>query len=353
MTGPDPAPAGNVAGVTSPTAPAPASVTADGFRAALAAVEEQIGRVIVGHREVVRQVLTGLFTGGHVLLEGVPGVGKTRMAVALSRSLGLGFQRIQFTPDLMPADITGTTIVAEDPATGRRDFRFQAGPVFTQLLLADEINRATPKTQSALLEAMAEGNVTVARDTHRLPEPFFVLATQNPLEMEGTYPLPEAQLDRFAYKVLLAGPQLAELTAILGATTGTASAEASPVLAAGDIAALRRLVRQVPAASHVVGYAGRLVLATHPGSPYAPPTVKRHVRGGAGPRGGQAILLGAKVSALRAGRSHVDFSDVRSQVLPALRHRLMMSFAARAEDRSPDSVLSDVLAAVPEEERSA
>jgi MoxR-like ATPase len=327
--------------------PTSIEAAAEQFRAAVAAVEQQVGRVIIGYRGVLRQVLVGLFTGGHVLLEGVPGLGKTRLAVALARSLSLGFQRIQFTPDLMPADITGTTIVTEDEH-GRRRFEFQQGPVFTQLLLADEINRATPKTQSALLEAMAEGTVSVSRTTHRLPQPFFVLATQNPLEMEGTYPLPEAQLDRFAYKVLLEPPALEDLTAILGATTGAEAATAEPVLDAERIETFRRLVRQVPAARHVTEYAGKLTLATQPGSPYAPETVRRHVRAGAGPRGAQSVMLGAKVAAVLAGRLHVDFADVRAQAAAALRHRLVLGFAARAEGRSADSLLADVLAAVPE-----
>jgi len=317
------------------------------FRRSLAAVEDQIARVIVGHRTVVRQVLAGMFTGGHVLLEGVPGLGKTRLAKTLADALRLSFQRIQFTPDLMPADITGTNIVAEDEH-GKRTFQFQQGPIFAQLLLADEINRATPKTQSALLEAMGENTVSAARNTYRLPSPFFVIATQNPLEMEGTYPLPEAQLDRFAYKVLLEAPHLDELAAILNATTGSASAKAEPVLDAAGIERMRTLVRLVPASSAVVAYTARLVLATQPTSEFAPPAVKKHLRCGAGPRGAQAVLLGAKMSALADGRFAVDFSDVRSQFLCALRHRVILGFQARAEERTPDALLSEVLAAVPE-----
>jgi MoxR-like ATPase len=322
------------------------SAVAD-FRRTLAAVQAEIGKVVVGHREVIRQVVVGLFTGGHVLLEGVPGLGKTRLAVGLAGSLNLSFQRIQFTPDLMPADITGTTIVAEDEH-GRRSFRFQEGPIFANVILADEINRATPKTQSALLEAMAEGQVSAARQTYKLPAPFFVVATQNPLEMEGTYPLPEAQLDRFAYKILLNPPQLSELTGILNATTGAAAPTVQPLLNAPAIEAAKGLVRQVPAASNVVEYVGRLVLATHPGSPFAPPTVNAHVRCGASPRGAQAVLLGAKVLALADGRLAVDFPDVKAQVLPALRHRLILGFQARADGVGPDDVLAEVINAVPE-----
>jgi len=319
----------------------------ESFRQAYDAIFRQIGRVIVGHREAVEQVLTCLLSDGHVLLEGVPGIGKTLLVRTLGDVLALSFSRIQFTPDLMPADITGTNIVATDESGSKR-FEFQPGPVFANLVLADEINRATPKTQSAVLEAMQEQTVSVARTTHRLPRPFFVLATQNPLEMEGTYPLPEAQLDRFLYKVLVGVPPAEDLVTILDRTTGADSPRAEAVADGQQIERMRSTVRRVAAASAVRQYIARVVQATHPKSPGAPSAAARYVRYGASPRGGQAMMLGAKVRALCRGRAHVAFDDVRAVVCPSLRHRLILSFEGQAEGIDPDEIVRQVVASVPE-----
>jgi MoxR-like ATPase len=316
------------------------------FAATVAALREQVHRVIVGHEPVVDQTLVALLAGGHVLLEGVPGLGKTLLVRTLADALDLQFSRIQFTPDLMPADITGTNIVAE--TDGRRQFEFAPGPIFGNLLLADEINRATPKTQSAVLEAMQEQAVTVARQRHPLAAPFMVLATQNPLEMEGTYPLPEAQLDRFAFKVLLEGPGEDELVAILDRTTGSHAPAPEKVADGGRIEAMKALARQVPAAEEVTRYAGRLVLATHPASEAAPESVRRYVRYGASPRAAQTILLSAKVAALADGRFNVSFADLRRYAAPAIRHRVILNFDGQAEGIQPDQIVADVLDAVPE-----
>ncbi|MBI3998354.1 MAG: AAA family ATPase, partial [Armatimonadetes bacterium] len=294
-----------------------------------------------GQREVVDQVLTALVAGGHVLLEGVPGLGKTLLVRTLGQVTGLGFGRVQFTPDLMPGDITGTQVF--DRETG--GLRFAPGPIFTNLLLADEINRATPRTQSALLEAMQEHTVTAGGQSHRLPEPFFVLATQNPLEMEGTYPLPEAQLDRFLFKVLVPFPSDEELARIGERTTGPAPATPSRVLESADLAAATELARQVVVAPHVLQHAVRLIGATHPDrSPV--PDVQRFVRYGSSPRGLQALLLAAKVSALRAGRWNVAFADLDRLAPPALRHRLILQFEATAEGVAPDLIVARILATV-------
>jgi len=317
----------------------------DAFRADYARIFEQVRRVIVGHERVIDEVLTCLLAGGHVLLEGVPGLGKTLIVRTLAEALDLSFSRIQFTPDLMPADITGTSIVVEE--SGSRRFRFEPGPVFANLVLADEINRATPKTQSAVLEAMQEQTVSVARTTHELPQPFFVLATQNPLEMEGTYPLPEAQLDRFMYKVMVRSPSSQELVAILDRTTGAEMPRAGKVADAACIERMRAVVRQVPAASHVKDYIARLVLATHPGGDGAPEATGTYVRYGASPRAGQAIVLGAKVRALREGRANVAFEDVAEAAAPALRHRLILSFEGQADGIAPDEIIREVLRGVP------
>jgi len=275
----------------------------------------------------------------------VPGVAKTLLVRTLAHVLGCEFARIQFTPDLMPADITGTNIV-ESEASGERSFRFQRGPIFGNLILADEINRATPKTQSAVLEAMQEQTVSVARRRHKLPAPFFVLATQNPIEMEGTYPLPEAQIDRFLFKINLTAPKLAELVAILDRTTGAEVPSAAKAVGGERVEQMRRLVRQVVVASHVKEYIGRVVLATHPDADDAPDAVRRFIRYGASPRGAQAIILAAKVLAVRDGRANVAFEDVRRVAHPSLRHRLILSFEGQAEGADPDAVIADVLAAV-------
>ena len=304
-------------------------------------VKEQMGRVIVGQEQIVEGILICLCAGGHVLLEGVPGLGKTLMVRTLAGSLGLDFSRIQFTPDLMPADVTGTNIIAETPE-GRKEFQFQRGPVFTNVLLADEINRATPKTQSALLEAMQEHSVTVAGTTYKLTQPFIVLATQNPIEMEGTYPLPEAQLDRFLFKMKVYFPSLEELTQILDRTTSGFDDQPERVLDGEAILGLRRLVREVPVAPHLQEYAVRLVLGTHPDSEYATSEVKKYARYGASPRGAQSLILAAKVRALLADRFNVAYEDLDFVARPALRHRIILNFEAQAEGIDAD-VLDDSL----------
>ncbi len=317
------------------------------FRAHARRIEDELGKVIVGQEAILRDVMIALVGGGHVLLEGVPGLGKTMLVRTLSEALDLDFSRIQFTPDLMPADITGTNILVEDQ-DGRRRFAFQQGPIFANLILADEINRATPKTQSALLEAMQEKTVTVASVAHTLAEPFFVLATQNPLEMEGTYPLPEAQLDRFFFKLLVLYPTAQELSEILRRTTTDGSQHAGKSADGPTIEAMGRLARQVPIASHVSDYVVRLVLATHPENAFAVPIVKQYVRYGASPRGAQAIVLASKIRALIEGRLNVAFEDVRTVALPALRHRIILNFEAEAGGVITDDVLKGVLADVSE-----
>ena len=313
------------------------------------AIAGQLAKVIVGHQQAAGEVLTCILAGGHALLEGVPGIGKTLLVRTLADVLDLGFSRIQFTPDLMPADITGTSIVEADEA-GTKSFRFQPGPIFANLVLADEINRATPKTQSALLEAMQEHTVSVARTTHRLPEPFFVLATQNPLEMEGTYPLPEAQLDRFMLKVLVGSPDVDQLVGILDRTTGSDVPRAGTVADAAGVLGMQELVRRIPAAEAVKNYAARIVRATHPEAELAPALARKYVRYGSSPRGAQAILLASKVRALRAGRSNVAFEDVRAVVAPALRHRLILSFEGQADGVVPDDLLDEIVRSLPQAE---
>ncbi len=309
-------------------------------------IENEVGKVIVGQRMLIRQTLITLLAGGNVLLEGVPGLGKTLLVRTLAQVLKCSFSRIQFTPDLMPADIVGTNIIAEE--NGQRVFRFEAGPVFANLVLADEINRATPKTQSALLEAMQEHSVTVARQTRPLPQPFFVMATQNPIEMEGTYPLPEAQLDRFFFKIEVPYPSVDELVEIANRTTGEQIPQASAVADAQDLLRMQHLARSVPIASHVTAYAARLVRATHPQEADAPDIVRRYVRYGASPRGMQALILAGKITALLDGRYNVALDDIHSAVLPALRHRLVLNFEARAEGVTTDQVLEAMLQAVPQ-----
>ncbi len=319
---------------------------AEQFRRDYEAIRAQITRVIVGHGAIIEGVLTCLFTGGHALLEGVPGLGKTLLVRSLAQALNLDFHRIQFTPDLMPADITGTTIVREDER-GRKDFTFQRGPVFTQILLADEINRATPKTQSALLEAMQERSVTVAGETHTLAKPFFVMATQNPIEQEGVYPLPEAQLDRFFFKLNVGYSSRADLSEILDRTTRGEAPTISPVLDAAAILKNQALVQRVAIAGHVQDYAVRLTLATHPEGEFAPSQVTKFVRIGASPRAAQALVLGAKCVALVRGRPAVSIDDLRSVALPALRHRIILNFEGEAEGLTTDAVIENILATLP------
>jgi MoxR-like ATPase len=332
--------------LTAETSPNIESQVAE-FKARYIAIEDEVGKVIVGHKEVVAQTILCLMIGGHALLEGVPGLGKTLLVRTLAQVLDLQFSRIQFTPDLMPADIVGTSIVSTDDA-GNRQWVFQSGPIFGNLILADEINRATPKTQSALLEAMAEGSVSVAKKTHIMPQPFFVLATQNPLEMEGTYPLPEAQLDRFAFKIAVQSPELKDLLTILDRTTGVQVAKPARIVDGATIEDMKHLVRAVPVASHVKEYIGRLVLATHPDSEGAPEVSRKYIRFGASPRGAQSIMLAAKVLALRDGRYNVSFADVRACLSPALRHRLILNFEGQAEGVSMDVILKKIIDATPE-----
>ncbi len=321
----------------------------EAFRSDFGRLRQEVGKAVVGHGEVVEGVLMALFCGGNVLLEGVPGLGKTLLVRTLSQALSLKFSRVQFTPDLMPADIVGTSLVMEDPATGRRVFEFQPGPVFAQILLADEINRATPKTQSALLEAMQEHAVTVGKTRYAMEEPFVVLATQNPLEMEGTYPLPEAQLDRFLFKIIVRYSTLEDLKEVLSRTTETKAAEVNPVLDGPGILRGRKLVREVVVADPVKDYAARLVLATHPQGSHAVEVVNKYVRYGASPRGAQALLMGAKVRALLAGRYNAAFEDVRAVTHASLRHRLILNFEGEAEGVTSDAVVDRILEGVPTE----
>jgi MoxR-like ATPase len=317
------------------------------FRTRYNQVKSEISKVIVGHDEIVHGVLTCLFIGGHALLEGVPGLGKTLLVRTLADALSLDFNRIQFTPDLMPADIIGTNIVMEAP-DGRRVFEFQPGPIFSQIVLADEINRATPKTQSALLEAMQEHSVTVGGHIHRLKEPFFVMATQNPIEQEGTYPLPEAQLDRFLFKLIVGYSTRDELVTILDRTTRGDHPRAEKSMDGETLIGFQNLVREVIIAPHVQDYAIRLALATHPRGPYAADVTNQYIRWGSSPRGVQTLVLAAKVRALLDGRYNVSFEDLRRVYLPGLRHRVLLNFEAQAEGIDPDEVLLKVLESVPE-----
>jgi MoxR-like ATPase len=314
------------------------------FSEAFERLRKAVTSVVVGQETVVDQTVTALAAGGHVLLEGAPGLGKTSLVRAIAKAIDLSFARVQFTPDLMPADITGTNVVVEEPGGGRR-FRFQKGPIFANLLLADEINRTTPKTQSALLEAMQEAKVTAAGESHALPDPFMVLATQNPIEMEGTYPLPEAQLDRFLLKILVPFPNEAELASILDRTTGAPTPDPKPVMNASELASYRALAREVVVAPPVRDFAVRAVLRTHPNDPSAPESVRRYVRYGASPRGAQALIAAAKVRALRKGRAHAAREDVAAFVAPALRHRVLLNFEGEAEGVSTDAIVADALAA--------
>jgi MoxR-like ATPase len=313
----------------------------DQFREYAEKIESEAGKVIVGQSDVVRHVLVSILAGGHVLLEGVPGLGKTMLIRTLGEVLDLKFSRIQFTPDMMPADIIGTEILSD--SNGQREFRFRHGPLFANLILADEINRATPKTQSALLEAMQETSVTVAQQTYRLAEPFFVMATQNPLEMEGTYPLPEAQLDRFFFKVNVNMPNVNEMVEIMDRTTGKDSPAVSKVVSGAEIIQMRELARGVPIASHVKDFVARLVLATHPDDPNGSPLVKKFVRYGVSPRGAQALALGAKVTALLNGRFNVAFDDIKAVAPAALRHRMLLNFDGLADGVKTDDVIDELV----------
>jgi len=317
------------------------------FREMFDALRGQVGKVIVGHEDVVDNVLISLFGGGHVLLEGVPGLGKTLLVRTLSNAFSLEFRRIQFTPDLMPADIMGTNIVMEDPATGRREFQFQKGPIFGQVILADEINRATPKTQSAMLEAMQEHSVTSSGQVRKLPSPFMVLATQNPIEQEGTYPLPEAQLDRFFFKLVVGYSDRRQLKTILDRTTTGEDPQAEAVADAEKILWAQKLVRRVVIAEHVQDYAIRLVLATHPEGEFAMEMTNRFVRFGSSPRGVQALVLAGKVRAMLNERYHVGFDDITQSVSPALRHRLLLNFEGQAEGIQTDEVLDEIVKNTP------
>jgi len=320
------------------------SMSAEEFSEKARAIEAEVGQVIVGQHDLVRQTLICLLANGHALLEGVPGLGKTMLVRTIADVVDCAFSRIQFTPDLMPADITGTNILIEDE--GRRQFRFQPGPIFANLVLADEINRATPKTQSALLEAMQEQQVSVARQRYPLEPPFFVLATQNPLEMEGTYPLPEAQLDRFLFKLHVPFPPEEDLIAIMDRTTGSAAARGSKVATGAEVVAMQQLARSVPIAPHVTAYAVSVLAASHPDSERAPDLVRQYVRYGGSPRGAQALVLAGKIQALLDGRFNVAVDDVRAVALPSLRHRIILNFEGEAEGITSDAVVRTILDAV-------
>ncbi|HEX8969542.1 MAG TPA: MoxR family ATPase [Chloroflexota bacterium] len=331
-----------------PTTPPSGGPTPYRFIETARAIETEVGQVIIGQAEVVRGVLTCLLAGGHALLEGIPGLGKTLLVRTIGETLDLSFSRVQFTPDLMPADITGTSIL-RDSVDGVRTLEFQPGPLFANLVLADEVNRATPKTQSALLEAMQERRVTAGRTTHTLPEPFFVLATQNPIEMEGTYPLPEAQLDRFLFKLTVPYPSEDDLLRIAQVTTGASMPHPSRVASGPTLLELMRFAREVPVAESVLRYAVRIVRRTNPETPDAPAEIKRFARYGSSPRGLQSLVLGAKVRGLLEGRYNVSFDDIRAVSLAALRHRVILGFEADAEGVTTDKLIHDVVSTTPEE----
>ena len=313
-------------------------------------IQEQLSRVIIGQEDVIEQLLIAMFSQGHCLLEGVPGLAKTLMISTLSRTLNLSFSRIQFTPDLMPADITGTDIIEENRSTGQRERRFLEGPLFSHVILADEINRTPPKTQAALLEAMQERQVTVGRERHKLASPFFVLATQNPIEQEGTYPLPEAQQDRFMFKVYVQYPNFNEEFEIARRTTGAVGDEVKAVLSGEEIIALQQMVRDVPISDHVIRFALSLVRQTRVGSPGVPDFVKRWLAWGAGPRAVQFLILGGKARALLHGRTHVSTEDIQALAKPVLRHRIVINFAAESDGTSPDQVIDELIGVTPTRE---
>ena len=317
------------------------------FQSIYAAIKEQVCRMMVGQEEVIDGVMTALFAGGHVLLEGVPGLGKTMLVNSLSQAIGTSFSRIQFTPDMMPADIQGTTVLTES-ASGGQELQFQQGPIVSNLVLADEINRATPKTQSALLEAMQERQVTVGNRTIKLEEPFCVLATQNPVEQEGTYPLPEAQLDRFLFKLVVGYPQEQDYNVILDRTTGGEVPVINAATSGSDVVEMRNVVRQVPVPEHVKQYAIHLVMGTQPNSPYAPEMVNEYVALGSSPRGAQSLLLAGKVRALLDGRFSVSTDDIREVALPGLRHRLLINFHGQSDGITADKIVNEILASVKE-----
>jgi MoxR-like ATPase len=314
------------------------------FVASFEGLRAEVEKVIVGHREIIDHVLIGMFAGGHVLLEGVPGLGKTLLIKTLAEGLELSFSRIQFTPDLMPADIIGTNIIVED-AGGRKHFQFQQGPIFAHIVLADEINRATPKTQSALLEGMQEAAVTVGGASRPLPAPFFVLATQNPIEMEGTYPLPEAQLDRFLLKLRVRYPAIEELNTIIDRTTQARTVSVERVMSGDRVLGFRELIREVPIADHVRALASTIIMATHPQWEHAPEVSRRFIRYGASPRGAQALVLGAKVRALTEGRFNVSLEDLHALAAPALRHRIILNFEGEAEGLDTDTLVAQIVEA--------
>jgi MoxR-like ATPase len=311
----------------------------------VAKIENEIAKQMVGQRELIRQVVICILAGGNVLLEGVPGLGKTRLVKTLGKVLGLSFSRIQFTPDLMPADVVGTNIIVRSGGEEGM-FKFQPGPIFSHIVLADEINRATPKTQSALLEAMQEQTVTVGGTTYKMPRPFFVLATQNPIEMEGTYPLPEAQLDRFLFKLDVPFPSLEELTDIVTMTAGNREEELQKVSSGEEIMIMRNIAREIPVAKPVLEFAMRLVLATHPESEFAPPVTKKYVRFGSSPRGAQAVIAAARLRAVLDGRYNVAFEDVKYAAYPALRHRVFLNFEGQSEGITADSLIGEIISAL-------
>jgi len=320
-------------------------LTPDQFVETAEKIESEVGNVIVGQKDLIRNTLITLLAGGNALLEGVPGLGKTMLVRTLAQTLNCQFSRIQFTPDLMPADIVGTNLIVENEQ-GYREFKFEPGPIFANLILADEINRATPKTQSAMLEAMQEHSVTVSKATHKLPEPFFVLATQNPLEMEGTYPLPEAQLDRFMFKVNVPFPSVVDLVEIANRTTVVQAPEAQIVADGTMISAMQQYSRAVPIADHVTEFSARLLRSSHPGDPEAPAIIQKYVAVGGSPRGMQAMILGGKIMALLDGRYNVAYDDIKTAAIPALRHRIILNFEAQAEGITPDEIITALLEAV-------